>query len=182
MKNTIKSGIEWGLLCAYCLALVALQLMFGCGSAPQAPDARYTYSPDPELTIPTRGAGEGLAAASGLPFSVGDGGTEVRAVAPETITGHCAVTHVGWDAFGRTTEVYISVAYPSPSGCFADPTRTIEHEMIHSVRRDLDHEDIRHSEHGLFQPATNFDDFLLDSSSLELLCAAADCTTFNPEN
>lgn len=181
------------LISLYAASAVAWGVVFAGCQKPSQDDGRLTYVPDPELMDATDAAGVALQAASGLAFSVGDKGTPVFAVDPDTMYrcnpkdptdcwNDCGETDITFDKeSGFIYSVTINIAFPIPENCFQDPARTIEHEMIHSVRRNVDHAGGVHSEHGVFQAQAHPDDLLLEDTSLTLLCEAADCDIFNPE-
>lgn len=147
-------------------------------------DTRFYYTPDPVLQDDTRRAARSLSAATGLSFQLSPWGVQVRAVEPGEIPGSCAQTRLTYNR--NTLEVYsalILVALPQPESCMSDVASTIQHEMIHSVRRDLDlgKDDQGHVRTGVFQGVANDLDRGLNAESLAAVCEAVDCVEFNPE-
>lgn len=170
----------------------------GCGvqyiDVPVNIDTRHYYRPDPELQAATQESLDRLKAATGAEFQQTYFGTPVKAVDPSTLKqcetkdgkeacwNSCAwtlVTHKD----GKVLGVEIRVGFPQPPGCMSDVSRTIEHELVHSVRRYLDigHEDQGHTKTGVFQPVANDLDNHLDEASLLAVCEGIDCNEFNPE-
>jgi hypothetical protein len=158
-------------------------------------DTRLYYTPDPELQPFAQRAVDNLAAGTGLPFSLSAYGVPVRAVEPGSLYScdadgvtncheSCAWTVVSFDRTSHEVfSVRIDVEFPGRTDCMKDMARTVEHEMIHSVRRYLDQgdENSGHSLTGVFQAYANDLDNKLNEESLLAVCKAVDCNEFNPE-
>ena len=92
--------------------------------------------------------------------------------------GQTRVSHIKDEVIG----VQVLIPFPSPPGCMSDISRTIEHEIIHSIRRELELTDQdQHATTGVFKAYADDTDNHLTSESLEKLCEAIECTQFNTE-
>lgn len=183
----MKTVLSWSLCSLYAAGIGFAALFFADGCMPVAgdpepldPELAFQYDVDPLLKVTADTAFEHLNKASGLGFEHVEGGTVVLLDAD--LGGDCAQTIVSFDPSSDiTTNVYIALAFPPPAGCYQDLWKTLEHELIHSVRRDMDHGTVVHSETGIFQRSANGYDDKLNADSLTNLCEATQCPIFNPE-
>lgn len=181
MKNTLLS--------VYALATTIV----GCGveyidvPVDVAFDTRFYYAPDESIKPQTQQAAESLTGATGLAFQVGSFGVPVTPVPPGTLIGEDGSNSCAWTKvahFGdKIVEVRIEVGVPQRPECM-NLTRTIEHEMIHSIRRveDLTALNGGHTATGVFQAVANANDNKLNDESLAAVCEAVPCREFNPED
>lgn len=173
----------------------SLVVMVGCLAQPELDkpaDGRLVYSPDPVLAEATESAAEALGDASGEPFELADGGTPVHAVPTDSLWHTDRKTNLRFHSCAWTLITYyaeplwvlgaeIQVEVPPTADCPQHLWRTIEHEMIHSARRDINPEAETHAATGVFAERADADNETLDANSLAALCEAIPCITFKPE-
>lgn len=190
----MKTQIAILMLCSACVA-----------AEPKYFDANHfnpdhvdlVYTPDPGMEQVLADSIAILEKATGNEFIVGPNGVPVSGVAivrtPEsnpvcgnTPTGYIA-DHINSDGSSTVEFVHIHVSLELPASveCWS-VSRSLAHEMIHSLRRKLLHpeNDIMadHTVNGLFQTYAHNDDYKLNSQSLIKICEAIDCVLFNPED
>lgn len=178
-------------LLAVGLCLGALFLGGCCSQIPDAPDSgKLLYSPSAELWDDTQAAIDRLNAATGAGFSLqASGGTKIEAVSPDEMLyapDDCGETNsIFYRPDREIRSVGIRINSGIPARCFTDLSLAIEHEMVHSARResvfDVNEVDQGHSAHGIFQAYANLEDHKLEETSLTALCQYVDCQTFQPE-
>lgn len=176
-------------LLAYVLFLFLIWMTEGCAPAaiPALSDGvRFAYAPTPEAAPFFARAAARIRAVSGVELVEDPAGTPIDFV-PELLTPardgalyDCGQTPVLF--YQRTHEIVdvrIHVVSPPPAGC-SSLENTLAHELIHSLRREYGiapGED--HSETGLFSRYGG--DWKIDEASLNKLCEAVECTTYQPE-
>lgn len=175
------------------LGLVAAELIFGSGCGAQSPEglddsAAFEYEPDAEAAPYFEAVIERIYQASGVVLSVVPGGTAIRFVPTlpsENEMGYdCGQTPVTyWSNPTRIKKISIDILYPTAPGC--DSLRgALTHEVIHSLRQSLIEQDSRDPDHGHSSSGVFFrtGGDKLDEASLNAICEAVDCTTYNPEH
>ncbi len=177
-----------GASCSSCLPTIALDLYDG------EPDGRVLYHSDPKFENEVGFARGRLSRASGVSFEEHELGTPINAVdtyaqkrvhtepnGDEWVSYDCGQTLVS-HIKSEVISVRIDIPFPSPPGCMSDVSRTIEHEIIHSIRRDLEltNQD-QHATTGVFKAYADDTDNHLTAESLEKLCEGIECTLFNTE-
>lgn len=178
------------LLTVYALATTIV----GCGveyidvPVDVAFDTRFYYAPDATIQWHTEEAAKSLSDATGLPFQIASFGVPVLAVPPGTLINDDKAESCAWTKVShygdKIVEVRIEVEVPPRPECMYDLRRTIEHEMIHSIRRveDLSALNGGHTATGVFQAYANNNDNKLNDESLAAVCEAVPCREFNPED
>ena len=205
-RGNAMHDTAWLMLCAFAWTalLLCLCLSVGCFSGAPAESrpepfvVGTVFSPGPGADTATRQALARLTLATGVEFSVGDGGIAVN-VLPEVIGPKiqpdgsisdgpiCAVTPITYRNSDRAlVAVRIDVATGEP-GCW-DLSHTIEHEMVHALRAAFTSampvvdQMADHSLDGVFQAyGGEGHSALLEEESLTKVCEVVDCTRFQPE-
>lgn len=174
------------------VGLVGAQLIFGSGCAPAHEGLdeveTFAYAPDETAAPYFEAVAIRIYEASGVVIFQDPEGTPIRFVPTlpsDSSYGYdCGQTPITfWEHPFEVRSVNIDVLYPTAPGC--DSLRgALTHEVIHSLRRKFVREDGKAADHGHTASGvfhrTGGDK--LDEASLNAICEAVDCTTYNPEN
>jgi hypothetical protein len=173
----------------YACAVLFMVMLFGCsaagGASPDAPQNAFWPLDDASWQAFDAVAPR-LAARAGVTIVSSPMGIPVRTAPRPDGATNCAQTTVTYMTLtGEFHKVdRIDLWLPIPGGCFADLSDSLAHETIHALRAvaglTVMGESMTHSVAGIF--AASSDSSLLEETSLEMLCEAADCDTFEPES
>lgn len=177
MKNVLCSLLALG--------IVVAQLIFGSGCSAAGSETKpgqLAFAPDsPEAwelfdrvadRIEAAAGVRPYAALAGTPFTVG----------PQrpgnTSCADTVVRYTDTEVLGVRVDIY-----NDQPRCFEDLTATGVHEVIHAIRAavgmNLVDPNAGHSTGGLFQAEAL--DHRIDETTLDAICEAVNCNTYNPE-